>query len=284
MVNRTAPYAEFEVMDLGGGPDPQRAMDVIIVPEGYTPRERAKLRSDLSRFARTMLEYEPFKSNHERMHVRGVMAFSAQSGPSEPRKGLFTATILGSSFNTFDSPRYLTVTHTKTLRQIAARAPYDVILVMVNTGRYGGGGVYNQWSIFPSDNEYDEYVMLHEFGHHMAGLGDEYYDSAISTDEDLMYPKGVEPWEPNITALIGGKRENVKWHAMIDPQTPVPTPGEEKWQDVVGAFEGAGYKAKGLFRPQLDCKMFHKGLVGFCEVCGTAIEDMMRYYAGEELE
>ncbi len=283
LIDGTVPYADLEVLDLGGGQEPDRAMDVVIVPEGYTERERSKMMADMSRFASVLLSHEPFASHRDLIHLRGVMAFSRQSGPSEPRKGLFRDTLVGASFNTFDSPRYLTVTHTRTLRQVAARAPYDVLFLMVNSGRYGGGGVYNQWSIFVSDNEYDEYVMIHEFGHHMAGLGDEYYDSAISTDEDLMYPPGIEPWEPNLTALIGGKRESAKWHDLIDPATPVPTPEKEKWATTVGAFEGAGYKAKGLFRPQLDCKMFHKGLVGFCHVCSMAIVQMMHYYAGEEI-
>jgi hypothetical protein len=283
LIDRSVPFGDVEVLDLGGGPAPSEAMDVVIVPEGYTRRDRAKMRADMSRFARVLLESEPFASHHARIHVRGVLAYSRERGPDEPRKGLFRDTLLESSFNTFDSPRYLTVTHTKTLRQVAARAPYDVILVLVDTGRYGGGGVYNQWAVFVSDNEYDEYVMLHELGHHMAGLGDEYYSSAVSTDEDLMYPEGVEPWEPNLTAMLDGGRRSVKWSEMIDPQTPVPTPERDEYADVVGTFEGAGYKAEGLFRPQLDCKMFDKGLVGYCQVCARAIVDMMRYYAGEEI-
>jgi hypothetical protein len=258
-------------------------MDVLIVPEGYSSNDVTKLRSDLGRFAEAFLSSEPWASNGERIHMRGILSFSRESGVSEPRKGIFKDTLLGASFNTFDSPRYLTVTHTKTLRQVASRAPYDVLFVMVNTGRYGGGGVYNQWSIYVSDNEYDEYVMLHEFGHHMGGLADEYYSSAVSTDEDLLYPPGYEPWEPNITAFVGKKRENIKWNDLIAEGVPVPTPEQEEWEDVVGLFEGAGYKAKGLFRPQMDCKMFHKGLIGFCEVCTRSLEAMLRYYTGEEV-
>jgi len=212
-----------------------------------------------------------------------VLAFSRESGPTEPRKGIFRDTILGSSFNTFDSPRYLTLMHTKTLRQVAARVPYDAILVLVNSGRYGGGGVYNQWAVFVSDNEYDEYVMLHEFGHSVGGLADEYYSSAISTDEDIMYPPGIEPWEPNITAFLGRKKEGIKWHDLIEPGVPLPTPERDEWAGKVGLFEGAGYKAKGLYRSEIDCKMFHKGLVGFCTACRRGLESMIDYYTGEDI-
>jgi hypothetical protein len=126
--------------------------------------------------------------------------------------------------------------------------------------------------------------MLHEFGHHMAGLADEYYTSAISNDEDIMYPPGTEPWEPNITAYLGKDLRNVKWHDLIAPGTPVPTMEGKVPMGTVGLFEGAGYKAKGLYRPQEDCKMFHKGLVGFCKVCSRAITDMVSYYAGAEIK
>lgn len=275
-------FADAEVIDLVDGPEPTRALDIVIVPEGYARDDEPKLRADLARFAERFAAHEPWASNRSRLHIRGVLAFSRQSGVTEPRKGVFRDTLLGSSFNTFDSPRYLTILHTKAMRQVAARAPYDNVFVMVNTARYGGGGVYNQWSIFVSDNEYDDYVMLHEFGHHMGGLADEYYDSAISMDEDAIYPPGVEPWEPNISAFLGKDRKGIKWNDLIDPKTPTPTSEAEADDSTVGLFEGAGYKAKGLYRPQRDCKMFHKGLVPFCRVCTRSLEAMTRYYTGED--
>lgn len=283
MISRAQPFGDLDVVELGGGAPADQAMDVLIVPEGYAMEDRAKLDADLQRFARIFLGYEPWKSNRGRIHVRGIRAFSRESGVTEPRKGIYRDTVLGATFNTFDSARYLTVLHTKRLRQIASLAPYDTLFVMVNSSRYGGGGIYNQWSIFTSDNEYDDYLMLHEYGHHMGALGDEYYTSAVATDEDAMYPPGTEPWEPNLTALLGRTRQSAKWSDLILPDTPVPTPDEAKYAGVVGAFEGAGYKAKGLFRPQRDCKMFHKGLVEFCAVCRRSLERMVRYYSGEEL-
>ena len=282
-IRRGGHFEGFEAVELIDGPTADHALDIVIVPEGYARQDEGKLRADLARFAASLIQHEPFQSNRARLHVRGVLAYSRESGVSEPRKGIFKDTLLGASFNTFDSPRYLTLLHTKAMREVASLVPYDNVFVMVNTARYGGGGVYNQWAVFPSDNEYDDYVMLHEFGHHMGGLGDEYYDSAISMDEDAMYPPGTEPWEPNITAYLGKERKNIKWHAMIGESTPLPTPEEDKYASSVGLFEGAGYKAKGLYRPQLDCKMFHKGLVPFCRVCAKSLEAMMRYQAGEEL-
>ncbi len=91
-----------------------------------------------------------------------------------------------------------------------------------------------------------------------------------------MYPRGIEPWEPNITALLDP--ENVKWGDMIEEGTPVPTPDDSLHTDIVGCFEGAGYSAEGLYRPYSTCRMFEKGLVDFCPVCRKAIEDMIDFH------
>ena len=98
-----------------------------------------------------------------------------------------------------------------------------------------------------------------------------------------MYPPGYEPWEPNLTAFLTHDRRDIKWAGFIAADTPVPTPEKPAYAHVVGLFEGAGYKAKGLYRPQMDCKMFHKGIVPFCRVCAHSLENMTRYYTGEEL-
>ncbi len=52
-----------------------------------------------------------------------------------------------------------------------------------------------------------------------------------------------------------------------------------KYSGKVGAFEGAGYEAKGLYRPEADCIMFTRDEVGFCRVCRRAIERIIDQYA-----
>jgi len=47
----------------------------------------------------------------------------------------------------------------------------------------------------------------------------------------------------------------------------------------VGAFEGAGYEARGLYRPEADCIMFTRDPVGFCRVCRRAIERIIDFYS-----
>jgi len=281
-VRRENAYDFESVVLHDSGKKPDSAVDMVIVPDGYTINEEDKMMADAARFARVILENAPFNRHRDSISIRLVKAFSMQSGPDEPRKGIYMDTIVDTTFDTFRAPRYLTTNNMKKLREVAACVPYDTIIVLVNTNRYGGGGIFGSYSIFPSDSEYDEYVLIHEFGHGFGALADEYYSASTGYDEDSFYPKGVEPWEPNITVETDAKK--VKWRHLFTPGVPVPTPDSDEYDDAVGLFEGGGYKAKGIFRPTRDSKMFHKGLLPFGPVNEAAIETMIRYFSGEELE
>ncbi len=52
-----------------------------------------------------------------------------------------------------------------------------------------------------------------------------------------------------------------------------------KYSGRVGAFEGAGYEARGLYRPEADCIMFTRDPVGFCRVCQRAIGRIIDLYS-----
>lgn len=269
---------DFAVRDIEVNAVPREALDVLILGDGYTAAEMGKFRADAERFAQAFFEYEPYARNRERISIRAVEVESRESGTDEPRKGIWRDTPLGCSFNTFDSARYLTTENNLAMREIASLAPYDAIYIMVNTSRYGGGGIYNFYSVFAADNEYSEYVFIHEFGHSFGALGDEYHNpGATSYDEDAFYPRGIEPWEPNITALLPGRE--LSWADMIEEGTPIPTPPTEEYRDRIGAFEGAGYQALGLYRPCYDSIMFHKAHLTYCPVSERAIEWLIRWTA-----
>ncbi|MCX7943739.1 MAG: IgA Peptidase M64 [Deltaproteobacteria bacterium] len=250
-------------------------LDIIILPEGYTKTEEKKMIKDAERYTGILLSSEPYSYFKNKINIWLVKLFSNESGVSEPRKGIYKDTALNLTFNTFEIERYLTAPDNKRVRNAAAHTCYDTILIMVNTNRYGGAGIFNQWAIFPSDNEYDDYVFLHELGHSFAGLADEYYTSKVAYSD--FYPKGLEPWEPNITAYL--KRDEIKWGNLIKKGIPIPTPEKEEYKNQVGLFEGAGYAAKDLYRPMMDCKMFSKGSSPFCVVCKASIEKMIKFYS-----
>jgi len=203
---------------LKSGP-PQRSVDVVFVAEGYTAEDKDKFTADVNRFVGWMFDIEPYRGAKEKFNVTGVMRPSPERAMDEPRQNVFKKTLLDASFNAFDLDRYMLIEDGHRLREVAAEVPYDVIVVMVNSKRYGGGGIYNDYCVTTVDNERSRAVFVHEFGHSFAGLADEYYASDVSYND--FYPKGVEPLEPNITALLDPR--HVKWGHLLSPGIQVPT-------------------------------------------------------------
>ena len=204
--------------------DPHRKADIAIIAEGYTIAEEEKFKSDLARFTKVFFKAEPCKSHKESFNVYGVFKPSQESGVDEPRHGSFKNSAVGATFNSMGSERYLLTEDNKALRDIAGHVPYDALYIMVNHHRYGGGGIYNFYCVYTSDNQWSEYLMVHEFGHSFFGLADEYYTSSVAYGD--FYPAGYEPSEPNITALLDP--ENVKWKHLLSKDINIPTAWEKE--------------------------------------------------------
>jgi len=313
--------------------DPHKCLDVVMLGEGYSVAQADKYYNDLVFFSRLLLKNPPYDRYANHINIYGVLKPSQESGIDEPRAGIFKNTVLNFTFNSLGSERYVMTEDNRTLRDIAAHVPYDAIYVMVNHKRYGGGGIQNLYCSFTTDNQWREYLFLHEFGHSFAGLADEYYTSSTAYND--FYPTGVEPYSPNITALLDP--DSLKWRHLLSEGIAIPTLWEKAeydemdlaWQkkrremndeiarlkrtgadpekiknaerayDVsdstharrirhfldgsdyvgkVGAFEGAGYVSKGLYRPMLDCIMFSKTQLRFCQVCEQRIEKVINHY------
>lgn len=216
----------FTSLDNG---DPHVKADIAIIGEGYTTDEIQKFENDLKRFTEVFFRAEPCKSNKENFNVRGVFKPSQDSGVDEPRAGIDKNTAVSASFNTMGSERYVLVEDDKALHDIAGHAPYDALYIMVNHSRYGGGGIYNFYCVYTSDNIDSDYLMVHEFGHSFFGLADEYYTSSTAYND--FYTTDYEPNEPNITALHDP--DNVKWQHLISEDIEIPTPwAKEKYDSL----------------------------------------------------
>lgn len=211
-----------------------------------------------------------FKDHKSDFNVWAVCLRSQDSGVDHPHKGIFRNTALNSGYNTFGSERYLTTPDMKSIRDAVWNVPCDAVFILANEPVYGGGGMYNMYAIGSADNERTLGVFLHEFGHSLGGLADEYYTSDVAYE--AMYKPGVEPWEPNITTLADF---DSKWKDMLKPGIPVPTPLTAEYRDGLGVFEGAGYSAKGIYRPYDHCMM--RDLVDFCPVCAKEIVRVINY-------
>ncbi len=270
-ITRENPNASLATRIHGSG-DPHTSLDIVFIAEGYTRGEMDKFRDDVKRMGEILFSAAPYDKYRNRINIWAVEAPSQESGTDVPGEGIYVNTALSSSYYTFDVDRYLTTTEIFRVNDYAAAAPHDQIIVLINSPRYGGGGVYNYYSAVTADHKLTPQVLTHEFGHGFAGLADEYYTSDVAYEE--FYPLDVEPWEPNITTMVDF---DSKWKSMIPRSVPVPTPNQKRYTGVTGLFEGGGYSAKGIFRPSYDCRM--KSNEGpFCEVCQDAIEKMILFY------
>jgi hypothetical protein len=256
-----------------GTGDPHNSVDLAFLAEGYKADEMGKFRNDVKKMADYLFAEAPFSEYKEKFNIWAVESVSQESGTDVPGEKIYVNTAMNSSFYTFNIDRYLTTQDIKSVNDYAATVPHDYIIVLINSARYGGGGVYNYYCGTTTDHPLSSKVFVHEFGHGFAGLADEYYSSAVAYDE--FYPLNVEPWEPNITTLVNF---DSKWKKMIAKDTPVPTPAEEKYANVTGLFEGGGYSAKGIYRSEMDCRMKSNNTKGYCAVCRNAIKEMIEFY------
>jgi hypothetical protein len=262
-----------KVSKIRDGGDPNVCVDLAFIAEGYTADEMVKFREDVITMADILSSEPPFNEYQGKFNIWAIEAVSQDSGTDIPGEGVYVNTALNSSFYTFDLDRYVTTQDIKAVNDYAALAPHDNIVVLINSDRYGGGGVYNYYSGTTTGHQLSPKVFVHEFGHGFAGLADEYYTSSVAYD--TFYPLNVEPWEPNITTMVDF---DSKWKKMIGKDIPLPTPAEIKYDNVVGLFEGGGYSAKGIFRPEMECRMKSNGPDGFCAVCREAIKNMIEFY------
>lgn len=319
IVRGAAPVPAGPLLKIHQAGDPASKLDLLILGDGYTAGERSKFERDARRLADVLFTTAPFKERQADVNVWGLAPPSAESGVSRPSQGIHHRTPVGTTYDAFDTERYLLTFDNRAFRDLAANAPYEVVEILTNSDTYGGGGIFNLYSTAAAGNSWAPYLFIHEFGHHLAGLADEYYTSAVAY---LPATDRVEPWEPNATALLDPSA--LKWRDLVTPGTTLPTPWpkeefeantvkvqqrraairasnapeavmdalfrEEMAHDTpllnrpphggtVGAFEGANYEARGSYRPQADCIMFTRDQVPFCAVCKRAIEAILDLYS-----
>lgn len=252
---------------------PEKCIDVAILAEGYTLQEMQTFYEDADIACKSIFDHEPFKSMKKRFNVVAVASPSTDSGVSVPRLNEWKHTAFGSHFSTFYSDRYLTTSRVKAIHDALAGIPYEHIIILANTEEYGGGGIYNSYTLTTAHHPMFRPVVVHEFGHSFGGLADEYfYDNDVMTDT---YPLDIEPWEQNISTQVDFA---AKWKDMLSENTPIPTPAEVSENYPIGVYEGGGYSAKGIFRPAENCRMRTNEYPAFCPVCQRALRRIIEFY------
>jgi hypothetical protein len=314
-IDRTPPPAGAAWAVMENGPSRDK-VDLLLLGDGYTAAEMGKWHADAKRLAETLFSVSPFKERRADFNVWALDTPSDESGVARPSDGTWRRSALRATYDAFGSERYVLAFDNKRVREAAAAAPYDVMEIVVNGRTYGGGGIFNLYATVAADNAFTPYILVHEFGHHFAGLADEYYTSNVAYGSSAERP---EPWERNVTADAASP----KWKDLVTPGTPLPTPWakeafeaaqkeiqarrreiraekrpEEEMEalfreeqrkvdallsegphaSAVGAFEGAMYEAKGYFRPEANCMMFTRH-DAFCRVCRRALEAVVDLYS-----
>lgn len=261
----------YKYLQQSGSTD--KSIDVAILAEGYTPKEMETFYKDAAIACESLFSHEPFKSMKNRFNIVAVASSSTDSGVSIPRLGEWKQTAFGSNFSTFYSDRYLTTSRVKSIHDALAGIPYEHIIILANTEEYGGGGIYNSYTLTTAHHPKFRPVVVHEFGHSFGGLADEYfYDNDMMTD---IYPLDIEPWEQNISTKVNFSS---KWEDMLATGTLIPTPSDKSEKYPVGVYEGGGYSFKGVYRPADDCRMRTNEYPTFCPVCQRAIQRIIEFY------
>jgi IgA peptidase M64/peptidase M64-like protein len=319
-IDRSRPPSPGPLIEIQKSGDPAKKVDLLILGDGYTAAERGKFEKDARKLAEILFSYSPYKERRSDFNVWGLCPAAQESGVSRPSTGVHRRSPVGATYDAFGSERYVLTFENRAFRDLASFAPYDVVEILVNAQTYGGGGIFNLYSTVAADSLWAPYIFVHEFGHHFAGLADEYFTSDVSYQPPT---ERIEPWEKNVTALLDPAK--LKWKTQVAKGTVVPTPWPKETYEAhsraaqvrrrkiraenrpeaemdalfleeqkdetalftadsaygkVGAFEGANYEAKGYYRPQMDCVMFSRNKVPFCQVCQKAIDQMIDLYAG----
>ena len=309
-IDRSTP-ARQQLIEIQRSGEPTTKVDLLLLGDGYTAAECGRFRTQARQLSAALFAQEPFTSRRKDFNVWGLCPPSAQSGVASPSRGIFRRTPVGAAYDAFATERYILTFENRAWRDIAAWAPYEYVVILTNGDTYGGGGLYNVYSTAAAGNDFAEYLFIHEFAHHFAGLADEYYTSPVAYEPP---ERIVEPWPANVTATTDPAR--LKWRDLLTPGVPVPTPwpkerfeamqkdyqstraklradrrpeaemtklfrmeAEREMQlfataehkEKVGLFQGANYDAQAFYRPEIDCIMFSRNEVPFCRVCQRAL-------------
>jgi hypothetical protein len=214
----SAAYADRVVAILDNG-DPATKVDLLILGDGYTEKEHDKFIAKAREAADILFATSPFRERKDDFNVWALAPASAESGISRPSTKTYRDSPIGTAYDAFRAVRYMLTFDNRNMRRIASSTPYDFVEILANNEVYGGGGIYGLYATAAADNEWLPYLFVHEFAHHFAGLADEYYTSAaVYEPPDNI----VEPYEPNVTALLDPAE--LKWKHRVSPNTPLPTP------------------------------------------------------------
>ncbi|MEV0261668.1 M64 family metallopeptidase [Streptomyces sp. NPDC050617] len=221
-------------------------LDIVFIGDGYTAAQQGDFHADVRAKWAKIAAVQPYASYTNLFNVWAVDAVSRQSGVSgDPVQSVVKDTALGSNFFCGGTERLLCV-NTRKVESYAAKAPAaDLVVVLSNSTKYGGAGYndvssqvgYDGIATASSDHPQSDQIAVHETGHSLGKLADEYDYGQPGTYT------GPEPAQANISKLTAGPMgaQRKKWYRWLGQTSPDG--------GTVGAYEGGGYYQHGLYRP-----------------------------------
>ncbi|MFE9144871.1 M64 family metallopeptidase [Streptomyces tubercidicus] len=221
-------------------------LDVVFIGDGYTAAQQEDFHSDVRAKWAKISAVEPYATYRGLFNVWAVDAVSKDSGVSgDPTQDVVRNTALNSAFFCDGTERLLCV-DTGKVESYAAKVPAaDLVVVLSNSAKYGGAGYndvssqvgYDGIATASSDNDQSDQIAVHETGHSLGKLADEYDYGQSGTYS------GPEPADANLSTLSADQMtaQQKKWYRWMGQQSPDG--------GAVGAFEGGGYYQYGLNRP-----------------------------------
>jgi hypothetical protein len=239
------------------------------------------------------------------------------SGLNHPQQDIYNRSALSVTYGAFGSQRYALGYDNKRIRNAASAVPYEFTAILMNDSIYGGGGIYNLYITAATGNAFHDYLYVHEFGHHFASLADEYYASAtayemgsdvvepyelnvtthtekekikwgdlIDEDTPLPTPWGKDEFDEH-SIQVQEKRQEMREAKASEKKMEKLFIEQREWEenylnnieyaDEIGAYEGAMYHAKGIYRSEPNCIMFTRTDY-FCAACQRAINKVIDQY------
>ena len=273
--------------------DTKQAYGLVFLAEGFQADEAEAFFQAASELSLALFQHAPFDRLRPRMQVHAVMTPSNDSGIGLNKDGQALNTRFAVNPNALGMPRYALSMEDHAIRNAAMLVPYHSIVILTNSSDYHGSGIFQTYAIAPAFHPRREFLLLHELGHSLAGLADEYFhDTPGYSGSDGR----IEPYQPNITSQAG--LQGLKWQHLVAEDTPIPTPwnqnafmqnrqmstlAAEPHQSVIGAFQGANYSAEHYYRPALACIMLlDMGENHFCPVCQQAIVEQVYSRLGKQ--
>ncbi|WJJ97545.1 M64 family metallopeptidase [Algibacter luteus] len=243
---------DVEAIKLEGAND--KRINLVFMGDGYTAFELNQFITDATNFSSSLFGQSPFTEYAAYFNVYAIKVISNESGTDHPGTATdvtepiidvkFVDNYFNTSFDTANIHRLLYTYDSATVYDVLADnfPEYDQPVILVNTSEYGGaGGPYATSSTGTSADE----IVIHELGHSLFDLKDEYYPG------DALAGEAINMTQETNTSLV-------KWKNWIG------TSG-------VGIYPyGTSGNAATWNRPHQNCKMRYLG-VPFCSVCKEGI-------------